>query len=206
MKLIIALMLLASCGTKTTTERIVLSGSQAQEPTQPIPGDPRQAVDIDDEFSLYTDEWLLLHPEGKPVTTPMSFTDIPEEGVLGVCITWIKGDIILKEIRIDEPSYREQMDLNPIGPHTIIFHELGHCELDRPHLDLLSQLEGKIIPFSIMFPSLFPRTALYKELEAHYLDELFGGPGTIPPVSRFESITKSRTMEKNGFVGIGILN
>ena len=163
--LLTAIAYLVSCGSpKKTTKRISAAPTPAPAPApsgtpipgDPIPGDPRSSTEIDLAFDSYIEEWEALHPESKKVTTPMSFTDIPEEGVLGVCITWVKGNIILREIRIDRHSYLAEMGKDSTGPHTIIFHELGHCELIRPHIELVAQADGRVIPFSIMFPSLFP--------------------------------------------------
>ena len=194
---------------------LTLLGCQETEPEppppivipEPPPLDPRVSNQIDPEFAGYVQEWESLHPDNKPVTTPMSFAEIPEVGVLGVCITWSKAGEILREIRIDRENYNDQKSKDSVGAHTIIFHELGHCELDRGHSTLLTEVNGETIPYSIMFFQLYGRAGIYKEQEAHYIDELFGGIGLLEPTgSAIKEADAIMVMDKYGYHGVGILD
>ncbi len=54
----------------------------------------------------------------------------------------------------------------------ILFHELGHCLLNRKHLD--GTAPGKEIPGSIMYPKYIPGK-IYAENKQEYYRELFTG-------------------------------
>lgn len=178
-----------------------------QQKPAPVANDPREASETsEDIFTPFIAEWEALHPDRKPVTTPMSFSDIPEEGVLGVCITWRNGVDVVREIRIDRPSFTEIANIDAVAAKIIIFHELGHCELLRPHIDVLAFDEGKQIPYSLMASSLFPQTEVYTTHYGHYVEELFGGEGYLVPVGIKESINRRIIMQKGKWVGTGLIN
>lgn len=79
-------------------------------------------------------------------------------------------------VNVDDPTrdlVREQ----------IMFHELGHCELGRPHRVAMfsyQQMPDQIlsVPASIMYPAL--PISSYQFNRQYYLSELFGR-GAIPP-------------------------
>lgn len=57
----------------------------------------------------------------------------------------------------------------------VIFHELGHCVLDRRgHIDDSVHYAGEIIPRSIMTTMLFS-DYYYLKFRKYYIDELFAG-------------------------------
>lgn len=55
----------------------------------------------------------------------------------------------------------------------IMFHELGHCILGRPHVEQMIAVEGGEIPKSLMYPYSLPNR-IYAPHREYYLDELFG--------------------------------
>jgi hypothetical protein len=64
----------------------------------------------------------------------------------------------------------------------VVFHELGHCILNRGHTKkMMRDAYGNEIPNSIMYPSEFGVKPFYRENFAHYVHELFhpapGSPG-----------------------------
>lgn len=58
----------------------------------------------------------------------------------------------------------------------LVFHELGHCMLNRDHIELKNKYG---ISLSIMAANDFPDDYFYMENRAHYLSELFYGPSYI---------------------------
>ena len=161
--------------------------------------DPRTAKVIEGELLPAVEYFEKL--AGNLITTPMEFS-LLEEGVLGVCITWFNGVLRFKEILIDEPSYREFAARDLFGAYNIILHELGHCENDRDHISVLANSPDGTIPFSIMYPAIFRDLSLYTTYVGHYMDELFGGRGTLTPIDS-SAATKAvrKTIYRKGFTG-----
>lgn len=52
----------------------------------------------------------------------------------------------------------------------LIFHELGHCELGKQHNERKMEVDGRDLPYSFMYPSMFDYPENLKE---HYDNELF---------------------------------
>jgi len=67
-------------------------------------------------------------------------------------------------------------DLNDMFRETLLYHELGHCLLDRTHDSSLWIPDGLdfALPNSIMYPEL-PNLDFYSRYRAHYIQELFNG-------------------------------
>lgn len=65
----------------------------------------------------------------------------------------------------ESPEYRKAM----------MFHELGHCVLNRPHLLTWSIRNGRWIVDSIMFPDIQSDTSMYVDNWDYYMVELFTG-------------------------------
>lgn len=59
----------------------------------------------------------------------VSFADIPETNVLGVCYYHSNAP---GRIEIDQPSW---LRLSDFGREYVVFHELGHCILGRGHTE-----------------------------------------------------------------------
>lgn len=81
------------------------------------------------------------------------------EGVLGACFP-DTNEIVIIESFWQNASALEQK--------VVLYHELGHCQLNRPH-------RGGVIngnPISIMYPTLLP-IETYAKYEEAYLQELF---------------------------------
>lgn len=220
MIIIILLFSLVSCQ-KSTVEKIYLVADEPNSipntdgntdgntneprPISTVANDPRGSSVIESTFIKYAEEFEALHPDSFEVSTPIYFQDIDEEGVLGVCITWTNDNFSLKEIQIDQESFFAGIDKDPIIPRTILFHELGHCELDLPHNPALTQFNGFLIPYSIMFPQLFANQSVYTQHDDHYMDVLFGGEGTLIPIDTQDSFSQPISIgTKNGYVGSAV--
>lgn len=68
--------------------------------------------------------------------------------VLGVC----KSGGEIAEVEID-PTQWEKM--NDIGREQLIYHELGHCALGRPHDGRKTKLNNVTVEGNIMYPYFF---------------------------------------------------
>lgn len=117
---------------------------------------------IDAALRPYLNRYLAL--KGGPLTFNVDMVFATQsDGIVGVCIY---GDFRVIEI---DPDYwfnrASEQDKT-----TIIFHELGHCDLNRDH-DMKRLSNNK--PKSIMWPSLFDLAGQ----EDYYYAELFRNSG-----------------------------
>lgn len=93
--------------------------------------------------------------------------EINEGNVIGQC--WYSSHYP-NEIRIDKKYWQ---NASYLGREMVVFHELGHCSLDRGHTEG-STASG--ICLSIMASGTGSCRNLYnRETRAYYLDELFFG-------------------------------
>lgn len=103
-----------------------------------------------------------------------------EGNVIGVCKKWSDG---YRMIEID-PTYWNNMNISDARRKALIYHELGHCILNRQHDDsyINSSTYGRI-PKSIMNSYLMPQLS-YSDLQPYYIDELFhpGSNTTTAPM------------------------
>ncbi len=96
-----------------------------------------------------------------------NLSDIDREDVAGQCISYTDGS---REVVIDKSVWDRSGDLIR---EFIVFHELGHCILDRAH-DESQNTNGTCA--SIMHSGTSNCRFNYSELtRSGYLDELFGG-------------------------------
>lgn len=139
-----------------------------------------------DDFRPYTEAFdaeaaargLNLHATD---TLSISFADLAySEGVgeVGVCHYGIDNPLVGRSIQIDINAWPT---LSEGEKTTLIFHELGHCLLNRQHTSKLipgTSDAGLVpIPASIMNPSIIPDDA-FEANYPYYINELFGHPGT----------------------------
>ncbi len=165
------LLVLFSCG-QPTTERIVSpqGGGRTGDPQDPDISVPTGT------FDSYVKSFEALY--GFRVTTPISFVsslEVPE--ALAVCR--VSLDTGERSIEVVKSSFVALEKEDRQQAEYIVFHELGHCELGRPHTSQKLK-QDLTAPFSIMFPT-FPRPfATYLRYKTHYLGELFGKPQLVP--------------------------
>ena len=119
----------------------------------------------DAEFTQYVQRFQ--NETGITVTTPIIFDDGKDE-YAGLCEVYDDG---YKLIRIDSKYWELAKDL---GKEEVIYHELGHCELKRDHIERLTKtsLYSYAIPSSVMFPYVFGDTSFYWAFREHYVQEL----------------------------------
>lgn len=98
---------------------------------------------------------------------PINFGDTEDEQFVGVCFTYSDGkrEIIIKADWWNRSSLSSR--------ESLIFHELGHCALDRDHNDeTIINEKGQTLRASIMHPSIVS-SANYTEYYDGYVHELF---------------------------------
>ena len=135
-------------------------------------------VSIEPALQEYVDNFLV---EGASRGHPIQITDLivrfsPDLGdnVLGEC--WTGGS--------STPTIYISMRYWPyetvVYRRIIMFHELGHCVLNREH-ELTGRIRnGYCTPSSIMWPYIIDETNMYLTNWNDYMVELFTGVSTGP--------------------------
>lgn len=128
------------------------------------PADPSASFLTDPEFHPYIKEFESYH--GATIAyVPIGFEDLA--GPAGVCYrTTLNGQITNAYVKIDRKYWTTLSEYQRLN---LIFHELGHCVLNRPHTpkDLVT-----ICPSSFMFDTIMDTTCLRNNFES-YLKEMF---------------------------------
>ena len=150
----------------------------------------RQFSTTDSAFTSYVEEFEQL---GKTINQdvkfevgdiPINFGNIKNESYQGVCYTYTDGtrEVIIRKSWWDNHTddYRR----------SLIFHELGHCRLDRDHLDETHEVNGEVMKISMM-NSVIIRPRDYTRYTNPYHNELF----TKSTVSLFEAWTSDQNEE-----------
>jgi len=76
-----------------------------------------------------------------------------------------------RDIDVNEKAWKEA---GVLGREQIIFHELGHCVLNRGHDDTLTTVGSyKSAKKSIMNASVFGDSFVYRDNKDYYYTELF---------------------------------
>ncbi len=112
---------------------------------------------------------------------PIMFGD-QSGNVIGVCQMWSDG---YRQIQID-PGFWNNTNVSDARRKALIYHELGHCILNRGHDDayIPSATYGSI-PRSIMNSYLRYELA-YPDLQPYYINELFHPGSTSVAVPDME--------------------
>lgn len=134
--------------------------------------DPRSISGINPAFTLYVQQFEAIW--GKSIgDIPIQFGK-QEGNVIGVCTVW---NAQWRQIEID-PDYWANGAYDDEERMSLIFHELGHCALNRGHLSTTWTYTNTWGPWSVpvsfmnpyIFYSLYPP---YPDLKAYYINELF---------------------------------
>ncbi len=158
---------LASCGVPLPLQSdLMIRGESAV----------RQFSSTDEAFSSYITEFEQM---GKTLKSdvnfevgdiPVNFGDIENEDFQGVCYTYTDGS---KEIIIRKEWWDSHTD---DYRKSLIYHELGHCRLNREHLDDTVEShgegEGEIFKTSMM-NSVIVSPRDYTRFTDSYHTELF---------------------------------
>lgn len=131
----------------------------------------------DKAFTLYIGRFNAAW--GKKSSTPIIFDDLKDD-VVGECWKW-PG---YREIRVDRKWWAEH-ELMDSMREELIFHELGHCELGRKHVEaVIAFNDGVRGPASIMYPYTFGQLGQYVAHREYYLQELFQPTGEYVEVEK----------------------
>ena len=127
--------------------------------SKPVVKDPRRNNSTNTELGYYVGRFETSY--GKKVDdVPVNFAnDLDEKlgkGVAGVCWAWTGGQ---REVEINSNYWSDFTDEQR---EQLVFHELGHCVLNKSHDD---GTDGDNCPSSIMRPQMFSFT----EIEDCYL-------------------------------------
>ncbi len=119
----------------------------------------------DPQFIPYIQEFEYFH--GSSVShVPIGFADLGEK-IAGVCYrTVIDGKILYSYIEINREYWPTISELQKIN---LIFHELGHCALNRDHVESDSV---RICPISFMHYQIMSTDCLFNNYDL-YLEEMF---------------------------------
>lgn len=122
-----------------------------------------KSISVNDEFKPYVEKFKELYSLNFHIR--VEFEDL-EKTYVGMCYYWDDGH---REIGIDQDRWQR---LSADEREVLIFHELGHCILNRDHVEELGHV-GKYenAPKSIMHPYIFsdPYYALNRQ---YYFNEL----------------------------------
>ena len=148
--------------------------------------DPRSIKGIDPTFTPYIDMYKTL--KGKRIRSfSMGFKQLPSPTV-GQCTTWSSG---YRQIAID-PTYWSSIERDERSKIGLIFHELGHCDLNRDHLNIEEFYDGvhlhEHVPISLMYKYNF-FSDRYEELEDYYYEELFSEDIDLPITTKVYDCT-----------------
>jgi len=101
------------------------------------------------------------------VELPIVFDSDVDDKYVAVCRKYFYTHTIIKV----NPRHWEQLSF--YGKEETIYHELGHCVLNRDHDETLTNQSGiGYIPNSIMYPYIFGDDFYYALYRDHYIQEL----------------------------------
>ena len=126
---------------------------------------------VEEEISVYFEKFEAAAAERgheidlKAIHIEGYFSDIEANGVVGQCKTYSDGT---HDIVIEKTYWNRKNDLEK---EYLIFHELGHCVLNREHLDNQDQ-QGNCISMMQSGTSNCDDNYTTSTIE-NYLDELF---------------------------------
>lgn len=134
-------------------------------------GVSRQYSTTDPTFASYVTQFEQaftgIHKSTMKISNiPINFGTPNEEEFEGVCHLYSNGD---KEIIIRKDWWDR---VSEEARQLMIFHELGHCVLDRDHKNDKGYYQGREINLSIMSAVLMP-VFDYKSFKEEYYYELF---------------------------------
>ena len=114
---------------------------------------------VEPELIKYVDQYTIAKGWQLEYAIDIRF-DRLDSPMVGQCYYSNSGN---RQIRIDKDYW---LTANDLYRTYLIFHELGHCDLNRVHDD---KIDSKGYPVSIMYPSPFNLGDRYN----YYVNELF---------------------------------
>lgn len=143
--LILSTLVLTACGQNLSTNK-----------------DPRTISGVDPAFVPYVELYKSMKGRGLSYDIPIAFGN-QDGNVIGVCTRWSSGH---RQIQID-PTYWNDPYTTEHEKISLIFHELGHCDLNRDHV---TALRSNNWPVSLMYPYNYGYNS---PDESYYFNELF---------------------------------
>lgn len=129
--------------------------------------DQRPDFSTDPTFEPYIQEFEA-HYNRSTADIPIAFDDL-DPSVAGVCYrSYVAGSVRFAYIKIDRnywPKMSEYQKLN------LIFHELGHCALNRDHVKSDSV---RVCPTSFMYEQVLDTSCIRSNINS-YIQEMFSG-------------------------------
>lgn len=122
-----------------------------------------KVADIDPEFDYYVEKYRELKKDALNKSMKKNITIYfysLGDSTIGVCQWYSDGS---REILID-PNFWYSPSTTEKDREVLMYHELGHCDLDRDHIDPSSIMEEYHIG-----------GGEYEDHEEYYKSELFGG-------------------------------
>lgn len=109
---------------------------------------------------------VLDRPNFKVGDIPVNFGDTENSDFVGVCFTYHDGsrEVIIRKRWWDHADEKARQ--------AIVFHELGHCRLDRGHNDQVIMQDDREIRLSLMHSRMVYLND-YQQMEEEYHHELF---------------------------------
>lgn len=108
----------------------------------------------------------LEKPNFKVGDVPINFGDTENPDFVGVCFTYSNGQ---REVIVRETWWERSDEL---ARQALIFHELGHCRLDRGHEDETTTIEGREVRLSLMHSRMVYLND-YQQYKDEYHQELY---------------------------------
>lgn len=109
-----------------------------------------------------------------------------ERPAIAICSRWSNG---YRQITVDPDYWNIADNMEKIS---LMFHELGHCVLNREHVNSLYYYNGEhisgYVPVSFMYPYNIFHQENFNELKDYYFHEMFN-----PSSSYMLAATKSET-------------
>lgn len=152
MKTLLLILFLSSCSQSGQLDNI----------KNPTNRDPKKHNNVDPVFKPYIAEFESYY-NVNIMEMPINFANL-ENRKVGVCYAWSSGH---REIEIDRGQWENE--LTEDQKSVLIFHELGHCELNRDHRDDLRE-DG--CPESIM-NWILTKDYCIKRYKKEYFEEIF---------------------------------
>ncbi|NJO65047.1 MAG: hypothetical protein HC836_45145 [Richelia sp. RM2_1_2] len=112
----------------------------------------------------------------------VTFVDAMENNVVGVCYYWSNGG---RSVKISKEFWALSHDLER---ESLIFHELGHCSLNRDHTTETIAYNNYSVPRSIMYPYIFGGSHYYEERRDEYIQELFSGTSLKRSIANIDRV------------------
>lgn len=158
--LITLLISLTACGLKISHDQVYKE-------------DSRQFHSINPAFDTYIESFeeeariMYLNDNFVIGDIPINFGDTENVQFQGVCFLYPNGD---REVIVRKEWWDA---VTEIKKETLIFHELGHCKLDRDHRNDSITHQSVIYQLSVMHENIL-NADQFSDYRPEYITELFG--------------------------------